>query len=224
LIPAPPPLTPERLRALVFDLDGTLVDSYRAIALGVNAAREAFALAPLAIEDVKRRVGHGLEDLMEDVLGPARAERGAALFRATYERIYLDATEALPDAVEAIAGLRARGYRLSVASNKPARFSAPILERLGMLASFDTVEGPETAGATKPDPRMIGRCLATMGVGKEHAAYVGDMTLDVESAARAGVASILVAGGSSSDAELRATGQRVLTGLRELLDLLSGPR
>lgn len=220
----PPPLAPRRLRGLVFDLDGTLVDSYAAIAVGVNAARAAFGLSPLAGEDVRRRVGHGLENLMEDVVGPERAAQGAALFRAAYERIYLDATAARPGAAETVAALRARGYRMSVASNKPARFCAPILERLGMLAHLDAVEGPETAGATKPDPRMIRRCLAAMAVAADQAAYVGDMTLDVESAARAGVASILVTGGSSPDAELRATGQRVLRDLPGLLEILPGPR
>ena len=81
-------------------------------------------------------------------------------------------------------------------------------------------EGPDTAGTTKPDPSMIGRCLRAMDVPPEAAIYVGDMVLDVETASRAGVRVVLVPGGSSDRAELAGTGATVLGSLRELPDLL----
>jgi phosphoglycolate phosphatase len=116
--------------------------------------------------------------------------------------------------------LRARGYRLSVASNKPAEFSEQIVEELGIRATFDAVRGPEASVPPKPEPAMILACLDAMGVPPREAVYVGDMVLDVESAARAGVAAILVCGGSSAERELRATGQRVVASLPEILRLL----
>src|SRR5262245_41849970 len=91
-----PGTVPAEARGIVFDLDGTLIDGYDAIAAGVNAARAHFGLPPLAIDDVRSRVGLGLGHLMADLLGPDRAEEGAAVFRATYEAACLAGTRAVP--------------------------------------------------------------------------------------------------------------------------------
>jgi len=204
------------VRGIVFDLDGTLVDGYEGITSGVNAARAAFGLPPLDEGDVRGRVGQGLSHLMDDVVGPQRSTEGAAIFREVYDRVLEDQTRAVPGLDDTLAALRASGLRLSVASNKPAAYSVRILERLGVRSYFDTIEGPETAGALKPDPAMIRACLVAMGVGPGDALYVGDMTIDVEAGRRAGVAVVLVRGGSSPEAALRATGCRVVDSLREL--------
>jgi len=219
-VPFPQVLDPDRILGLVFDLDGTLVDSYVPIAAGVNHARASLGLEPLSLDDVRGRVGHGLESLMADVVGEANVEAGVRLFREEYARVYADGTTALPGAVEVLRGLRERGYRLAVASNKPARFGEPILERLGMRAYLDAVEGPDRVGSTKPDPAMMHACLRAMSVPVERAAYVGDMVLDVETAAMARVPVILVPGGSSSRADLRDTGELLLSSLPDLLTLL----
>jgi len=221
---APPPLNAGHLDGVVFDLDGTLVDSYRAIAFGANAARARFGLPPMAVDDVRSRVGHGLERLMRDLLGDERVAEGVEAFREAYGRVFLDDTFAAPHACEVLAALHERGFRLSVASNKPARFCRPILNRLGMLDFLATVESPDTSGATKPDPAMLRRCLQAMGVTADRAAYVGDMPLDVETAARAGVSVILTPGGSAAEDSLRATGQTVVPSLAALVELLSGTR
>jgi len=214
---APQPLP----RGVVFDLDGTLVDGYEGITSGVNAARAAFALPALTVDDVRGRVGHGLPHLMEDVVGPERAVAGAAIFREVYDRVCEDQTRAVPALHETLFRLSARGVRLSVASNKPAAYSLRILERLGVRPCFDAIEGPETAGAAKPDPAMIRACLRAMRIECPEALYVGDMTIDADAGARAGVPVVLVAGGSSTTAELAATGCPVLASLAELLDFLS---
>ena len=217
---APPPLVAERVRGVVFDLDGTLVDGYEGIASGVNAARAAFGLPPLPKDDVRGRVGHGLSHLMADVLGAGRAEAGAAIFRSVYDRVCEAETTAVPDLSATLEALRDRGFRMSVASNKPAAYSIRILARLGVSSFFDTVEGPETAGALKPDPAMIRACLAAMDVSRDQALYVGDMVVDAESGARAGVPVLLVSGGSTPGDALRATGCPVATALSALLSIL----
>ena len=204
----------------MFDLDGTLIDSYAAIAMALNASRRAFGEAPLSDDEVRRRVGHGLESLVEEVLGADRVEEGVRIFRETYDRVAEAHTRILPG-VEATLGLLARrGVALAVASNKPARFGRRLLESLGIAGSLAAIEGPDTAGTPKPHPAMIERCLAAMAVSPSAAVYVGDMALDVESAARAGLPVVLVAGGSSPEAELRATGQVVLRAFEELSRLI----
>jgi phosphoglycolate phosphatase len=198
-----PPFDPSRIRGLVFDLDGTLVDSYAAIAASVNAVLAGYGEAPLAPERVRRMVGHGLERLMRDVVGPERAADGARAFREHYDGVCREQSFALPGARDGLAALRDAGVAIAVASNKPARFSRPILETVGLAELVPTVHGPDTVGSTKPDPGMIRACLRAMGVEPADAAYVGDMVLDVESAARAGLPVVLVTTGSSDEADLR---------------------
>lgn len=205
---------------VVFDLDGTLVDGYDGIASGVNAARAAFGLPTLSIEDVRGRVGLGLSHLMNDVLGKEHAEAGAVIFREVYARVCEAETRPAPGLVRVLSALAHRGFRMSVASNKPAEFSMRILERLGASPYFDAIEGPETAGAAKPEPQMIFACLHKMGIAPEQALYVGDMPIDKDAGARAGVPVVLVSGGSSPNGALRATGCPVLPALSDLLDVL----
>lgn len=217
---SPPALDPARVRAIVFDLDGTLVDSYEAITAGVDHARAAFGLPPIDPHEVRFAVGHGAEALLARYVGAARAAEGVRLFRGRYAQVLEQGTHALAGVVDALKALHERGYRLAVASNKPSDFTERILANLGVRERFGSVLGPEEAGAAKPDPAMIQRCLHELGAAPDQAVYVGDMVLDVESAQRAGVASVLVLGGSSTEGDLRATGQVVLRSIGDLLQLL----
>lgn len=217
----PPALDRSAVRGLVFDLDGTLIDSYAAIAASLNHARKHFSQDALSEDFVRRKVGRGLEQLVVELIGAEARDEGVRLFRSHYAATYADSTFPLPDAAATLRRLRERGFRISVASNKPARFGRAILDEFGMLDLLDGVEGPDTAGSVKPEPVMVRNCLDAMGLDEHSAAYVGDMVLDVETAARAGLPVILVPGGSSTEEELRATGQCVLTSLAQLPELLS---
>jgi phosphoglycolate phosphatase len=207
---------------VIFDLDGTLVDSFQAIAASLNHARAHHALAPLETEEVRRHVGRGLEQLIADLVGAARVEQGVRCFREHYARVFLEMTVPIGGAEETLRRLRRRGYRMAVASNKPERFSRPILREAGLLPYLDDVQGPDTADSTKPDPRMISACLRRMELDRQRGLYVGDMVLDVRTAARACLPVVLVPGGASSEQELRATGQTVLPRLENLAELLAG--
>jgi len=208
------------VRAVVFDLDGTLVDSYGPITASLNHARAHWDLAPLAEEQVRRRVGHGLEALVAQEVGADRVTEGVRVFREKYAEIFAGDTRALPESLETLRDLHGKGYSLAVASNKPARFSSVILDRLGMLRFVTHVAGPDTAGTTKPDPEMIRTCLEAMQSTASETIYVGDMVLDVESGTRAGLPVLLVAGGSASLEDLRRTGRPVLETLGRLREEL----
>ena len=201
---------------MIFDLDGTLVDGFDAITTGVNAARRHFGLSPLPGDDVRGRVGLGLLHLMADVVGAERAEEAAGVFRRAYDAACLPGTRAVPGLALTLTALSDRGIRLSVASNKPVPYSVRILDHLELSRHFDLVAGPENAGALKPDPAMLRACLDAMGTAPAEALYVGDMPLDAEAGARAGVAVVLVAGGSATATALRATGLPVLGRLADL--------
>ena len=208
------------MRGIVFDLDGTLVDSYAAIAESLNHARAGFDMPALPEEHVRCQVGRGLEALIAALVGPDRIREGVHLFRERYAVVYASKTHLLPGVAPTLEALNTRGFPMTVASNKPARFGEAITDALGLSAFLVSVHGPDTVGSTKPDPAMLSRCLDDMHVNAASAVYVGDMVLDVETAARAGVPVVLVDGGSSDGNDLRATGQYCMAGLSELLELL----
>lgn len=209
-----------RVRGIVFDLDGTLVDGFEGIATGVNAARAAAGLAPLSRAEVTSHVGRGLDDLLAATLPPEERERGVRVFRAAYDRICEAESRPMPGAPAVLRQLASRGFRLSVASNKLAPYSMRILRALGLADGLTAVHGPDSAGRPKPDPAMIEACLEAMGVDRERAIYVGDMPLDIAAARSAGVGVVLLAGGAASRADLDATGVCVLDGLAELATAL----
>jgi len=216
----PPPFDGQRIRGVVFDLDGTLVDSYGPIADSLNHVRRQLGMPALARDDVRRRVGRGLEALIAELVEPCDLADAVCLFREHYAEVYAEGTAILPRVHQTLHTLHDAGYPMGIASNKPARFSRPILERLRLDPYVSCVMGPDVVASTKPDPAMILRCLELLGVVREQAVYVGDMVLDVESAARAGVSVLLVPGGSSTCEELEGTGQRLLESIDTLPDLL----
>jgi len=212
------------VRGVVFDLDGTLIDSYAAITASLNRARDAFGLAALDAEEVRSRVGHDLEGMLADLLGPQRVSVGVCLFREHYARVCLEQTTALHGSRRVLEALDREGLALSVASNKPVRFGEPILRHLGLLRFVSVVEGPDSSGAAKPDPRMIRRCLERTGLRSDESLYVGDAVLDDETARRAGIAAVLVSAGSSPREALLDTGRLVVDSLLELPGLLRNCR
>ncbi|MCH7779838.1 MAG: HAD family hydrolase [Acidobacteria bacterium] len=210
-----------REHGLILDLDGTLVDSYRPIAESLNHARAHYHLEPLDLSTVRAEVGHGLEQLIGRWIGADRIEDGVRLFRERYGEVFQSATEPLPGVDAALRRLAHAGYRLALASNKPARFSRVILRHLGWESLFSAVEGPDTVGSAKPDPAMLLACLAALGTPADRTRYVGDMPLDEISGGRAHLAVILVRGGSASETDLRNAGSPVLTGFAALPEFLS---
>ena len=218
----PPPFDGRSVRGIVFDLDGTLIDSYGPITDSLNHARRHFGMPDLAREEVRLRVGRGLETLIAELLGPRQVDEGVRLFREHYAEVYAEETHILPRVHATLHALHKAGYRMGVASNKPARFSNPILRSLALDSFVSCVMGPDVVASTKPEPTMIRRCLELLCCHPREAVYIGDMVLDVESAARADVSVVLVTGGSSTREELESTGQQLLESIGALPDLL-GP-
>ena len=216
--PEPVPL---RVQCVLFDLDGTLIDSYGAIAECFNHARVRLGLPALSEGEVRGMVGHGLESLIERWVATDDIEDGVRRFRECYAEVFAGATDPLPGVEATLQRLAEGGYRMAIASNKPARFSRAILDQLGWSDWFVTVEGPDTVESTKPDPAMLQACLDALGTARARTRYVGDMPLDALSGANAGVEVVLVLGGSAAESDLRAAGPPVLAGFFELPRFLS---
>jgi len=209
------------IRGIIFDFDGTLIDSYGAIGESLNHARAAFSLEPVSLEEVKKMVGHGLEQLIEQSIGADRVADGVRLFREKYDTICREQTTLLPQVKETIEELDRRGYQMGIATNKPSFFARPILNALEMDHLFEEVVGPNDVQNPKPDPEMLEMVMMRIGLGPEEVVYIGDMPIDVEAARSAGLPIYAVATGSAGRQELLdARPDRLLNRFGDLLTYL----
>jgi phosphoglycolate phosphatase len=216
------------IRGIIFDFDGTLIDSYEAITESLNSVRSAFSLAALPVDEVKEMVGHGLEHLIEKAVGPQRVADGVKLFRQTYAELCQRKTTILPHVKETLENLDQRGYRMAIASNKPSYFARDILKALEMEHLFAEVLGPNDVDRPKPDPEMLEIIMMRLGLAPDEVVYVGDMLVDIQVAQRAGVAVYAIPTGSATrEALLAGRPDRILhrfTDLLTVLPALSGVR
>ena len=212
---------PTRPRAVIFDLDGTLVDAYAAIHESIGVVLEAFGRPPIAREETRRMVGHGLEALVAKAVGTENVAEGVRLFRERYERVGLESSRLLPGADFVTRRLVEEGIRLAIASNKPARFTRPLLESFRIAGRFGFVTGPDDGFPPKPAPHMVFMALATLCVPARDAVYVGDMPIDVATARAAELPIITLPSGSATRKELEACSpDAIVENLEELLPLL----
>ena len=207
---------------MVFDLDGTLIDGYDAIADALGHAMERFGEKPLPIARVREMVGHGLEVLLEQVIGGERAAEGVLHFRERYTQVAVEKTRLMPDVPEVLATLAGRGHLMAVASNKPAHFSRLILEACGVVNHFLEIGGPDAETPSKPDPAMLRRLMEGARAEPAETVVVGVMEVDFEFDRAAGCHVVLVAEGSRAHHELEGLGaDALLSRLRELPPWLS---
>ena len=205
------------IRCILFDLDGTLLDSYEPITESLNAARAAFGLREYTRDEVVGMVGHGLEQLMAQSLGEANVAEGVRIFRERYQVVSLPKSRLLPGVEPTVMELHRRGYLMAVVTNKPAVFSRRILQHLNVSDLFPVLYGPDLAPA-KPNPEMIFRCLQDFECEGREAILVGDMLVDQETARNAGIAFFAVPTGSESRENLlSAQPQKLLEKFEDLL-------
>jgi phosphoglycolate phosphatase len=210
------------LRAVLFDFDGTLADSYAAITASVNHVRQLNGLPPLSIAEVKPHVGRGPLDLLRHTCPAGDMERNVAAYRAHHPSVLREGTRLLPGVYDTLRTLHTHGLRLAVCSNKPIAFTQELVTILDIAAFFAVVLGPEDAGLPKPAPNMLLVALTRLQIRAEEGVYVGDMTIDIRTARAVGIRVWSVPTGSDDIAALRdAKPDRLLTKFSDLLDLLS---
>jgi len=185
--------------ALVFDLDGTLIDSAPDLHRCLNAVLAEEGRAGVSLADIRAMVGDGAAKLVERGFADTGAAVDPAALPALVQRFLLHysagrhaLTRAFPGVVETLALLHGRGYRLGVCTNKPYRPTMEILETLGLTGYFGAVTGGDSLPVRKPDPGHLLGTLDLLGAAAERAVMIGDSANDVAVARAAGVPALLV--------------------------------
>lgn len=176
---------------LVFDLDGTLIDSRQDLANSVNATRAHMGMPPITNATVYSYVGNGVPVLLKKALGEGVSEEQLQLaqeyFLSYYREHMLDYTTLYPGTVEALAQLSEAGMRMAVLTNKPVRFSQAIVEGLGIAPFFLRVYGGNSFEQKKPHPMGIEKLMSECGAERENTVMIGDSSVDVQTARNASV-------------------------------------
>ncbi len=193
-----------KYKALIFDLDGTLVDSYPAIHESLNHTLTSFGMPPVDLPTVKKMVGRGLENLIRDAIGQEHLKEGIESFKRSYDETHLSGTLLLPQVKETLQRLNDSGLSMAVASNKPSGYSKNILRHFEIDQYFAACYGPDIVQFIKPHPAMLQGLMTLLNVAPHETLYVGDMTLDLETAQNADVKAALIPTGGNSVDELKA--------------------
>lgn len=179
---------------LVFDLDGTLVDSLPGIAASLNRALVGTGMGPHSHQAVRGFIGNGSRVLMQRAAGQGVSEmlldELERRFKADYDLTWPDGTCAYPGIHDLLADLVRQGIPLAVLSNKPHPFTVEIVKRIFPGLEFPAVLGQRPGVPLKPDPTAAVEILKLLGAKAADSMFIGDSTMDLETARRAGMRAI----------------------------------
>jgi phosphoglycolate phosphatase len=211
---------------LIFDLDGTLIDSKLDLAHSVNAARAYMEMPPLDHALIATYVGNGAPVLIRRAMGPEASQedidRALDFFIRYYAQHCLDFTVLYPGVKEALDRLRGAEVPMAILTNKPVRISYRILEGLGLGEHFFRVYGGNSFERKKPDPVGIDTLLEESGLARESAVMVGDSAVDMRTARNANVQACGVTYGFQPESLKETPPDILVNDLRELADRVLG--
>ncbi len=214
----------KKIHGIIFDLDGTLIESYKAIYLGLKECFQYFGKVIFPFTDLKNFLKPDLEATLSQFFTPEEVLRGIPVMRKKYEEVYLNETHFLDGAEEVLKALHSNGVILGIASNKFGRFSRGALMHLGVLDYFNSVIGAGDVPRNKPFPDMIQTALKEMHLPPEETIFVGDTLTDIETGKQAGVDVYALPSGFYSKKELsQGKPRRLLKHLQDLVHLVKNP-
>src|ERR1700733_9727935 len=223
---------PQSIRLVIFDLDGTLIDSRLDLVHSVNAALRHIDRPELPEDIIASYVGDGAQVLIQRALGgeivdDALVRRGLEYFLSYYREHKLDHTIVYPGIVEALGAIQnsanGKPRQLAVLSNKPVVPSRAIVDALGLGPFFSQVYGGNSFRTKKPDPEGARKLLEEYGVQPQHAAMIGDSHVDIRTGRNAGMATIGVTYGFAPHTLLDAAPDVLVDHPSELSGLFHAP-
>ena len=192
---------------IIFDLDGTLVDTVSDVMVCVNLVREEWSLPPISRVEAQRAIGPGPQRFVEAVLPPelhSRSKKFIRSYRDLYQSNLLDQTRLFPGVLELLQELQQLKIKMGVATNKPRFFSQRILEGLDCQKFFSLLLGPEDVVKHKPQPDIVLKAVELTHSSLERTLMVGDTDNDIISGQNAGVKTCAVTYGYGAEDVLRA--------------------
>lgn len=212
---------------LIFDLDGTLIDSKLDLAHAANATRRHMGMPAIENERVYSYVGNGAPVLIRRVLGAdateAQVEEALEFFLEYYRDHMLDYTVLYPGVREALDRLRHAGVPMAVLTNKPVRISRAIVEGLGAAGHFRQVYGGNSFDFKKPHPIGVETLMQECGTVRERTMMVGDSSVDIQTARNAGVQSCGVTYGFQPETLQTVPPDLLVDRMEDLADWVLGP-
>lgn len=192
-------------RLIVYDLDGTLVDTLQDITNAANHMLSRMQAQPLSPDQVRVFVGRGMSQLIKDCLktdDPERLTEGMRIYRAYYHEHLMDHSRLYPGALEVLEYFQARTQ--AVISNKPNPYSTDLLKALGIAKYFLEIIGGDAPYPRKPDPSSLRVLMGRSGATANETMIIGDSPIDIETGRRAGVLTASLAHGLTRRDELAA--------------------
>lgn len=196
---------------IIFDLDGTLIDSLPDIAASLNQAIGEVGRSPLSMPEVKEIVGSGARDLVAQALGSTRGhlvDETLARYRQIYRQNPIAHSTVYPGVMETLGKLSEQSIKLAVATNKPGMIARQVVDALGLGSFFFAVLGEDDVGARKPDPKMLELLIEQAGVTQAQTLFVGDSEVDQETTVRLGADFCSVGYGYAHDQAVMKAGAR----------------
>ncbi len=190
------------LKAVIFDLDGTLIDAYEAVTESMNHAFDAIGYDQVTMDTVKRNVGGGERALISKFVRPEDVDKTLSVFRRHHRFALKSGVRFLPGAKELLKELKSRGIRIAVATNRPSRFTHIILKQLNYINHFDCVISADKVAEPKPAPDMLDFVIQSFAIQPHEALYIGDMAIDVQAGNRANIRTVAVTTGSNTHEEI----------------------
>ena len=191
------------LKLIIFDLDGTLINAYKAVELSVNFTMQKLDLPSQSKDTIRRSVGWGDRNLLERFVKPSELAKALKIYRRHHSKALKIGTKFLPGAKKLLEKLYSEKYLLAVASNRPTKFSLIALNHLKVQKYFAYILCADKLRQGKPHPEILNQILSKLNVLRSEALYVGDMTIDVETGNNAGIKTVAVLTGSSSLGEIK---------------------
>ncbi|MBU0504065.1 MAG: HAD family hydrolase [Candidatus Omnitrophota bacterium] len=193
----------DNAKLVIFDLDGTLVDAYQAIAVSFNYSMRRLKYPCQTDEVIRRAVGSGDENLLRPFVRKADLKRALLIYRQHHSLSLVRYSRLFPRVKKLLRYLKLKGSKLAVASNRPTRFSRILVRHLGLKKYFDYVLCADRLKNRKPHPEILKRIMCRFSVKPREVIYVGDMTVDAQAGRRAKVITVMVTTGSSTRKELK---------------------
>ncbi|ESP91502.1 MULTISPECIES: phosphoglycolate phosphatase [Pseudoalteromonas] len=216
---------------LLFDLDGTLIDSVPDLALSINQMLNALNMTPYPTETIRSWVGNGAAVLTKRALSGSidiapdldttYVEKALSKFLSFYDQNVCVETTLYPNVKSTLESLHSSGYRLVIVTNKPEQFVRPILKHLGLNDFFEMVVGGDSLPKRKPDPMQLTYVCETLGVSPSSCLMIGDSKNDIFAATAAGMQSIGLTYGYNHGEDINSHGASlVLDNFADIIEAL----